>query len=365
MNIIVSSNTSWSILKFRLELIEALKYKHNLYVVSGSDEYDDELLIWAQRMKIEVLILKLNTRGHGLKEDFINYIKLTKFIKKNNINTVLSFTLKMNFYFCLCRLVRPIKFIPTLNGGYLFRDDNQSNLEKYKKWILVFLIEMTSKIIFVQKQSDKDLIQKLLGKSVNKIQVINGSGLTKEEFKKIPNMNTCNHTPIRFGFVGRLHPQKGIFDFITLAESFQKLGYPNKFFIFGVTGPWTTADVDVALKNVTENCTITLNEGDRRLIYDMFDVLIFNSSYAEGVPRTILEAAAKGKTVISKDAPYSNGLIKDGETGYIIKGDLCAYVEQFLVDVDLQRAKTLQSLVKEKYSFETVLNGYKKAIEDA
>ena len=42
-------------------------------------------------------------------------------------------------------------------------------------------------------------------------------------------------------------------------------------------------------------------------------------SYREGTPRTVLEAMAMGRPIITTDAPGCKETVKDGINGYIVK----------------------------------------------
>jgi glycosyltransferase involved in cell wall biosynthesis len=64
-------------------------------------------------------------------------------------------------------------------------------------------------------------------------------------------------------------------------------------------------------------------------------------SYREGTPRTLLEAAAMARPIITTDAPGCRGVVDDGQTGFLCQVrdalDLAAKMEQMLTLTPAQR----------------------------
>jgi glycosyltransferase involved in cell wall biosynthesis len=83
-------------------------------------------------------------------------------------------------------------------------------------------------------------------------------------------------------------------------------------------------------------------------------------SYREGTPRTVLEAMALGRAVITTDAPGCRGTVVDGENGLLVPvGDseaLYAAMRRFVEAPDLARKMGEASLrlVREKYDVNKV-----------
>ncbi len=62
-------------------------------------------------------------------------------------------------------------------------------------------------------------------------------------------------------------------------------------------------------------------------------------SYREGTPRTVLEAMAMGRAVITTDVPGCRGTVIDGETGFLVPhkdvDSLVVAMERFIKDEEL------------------------------
>ena len=83
-------------------------------------------------------------------------------------------------------------------------------------------------------------------------------------------------------------------------------------------------------------------------------------SYREGTPRTVLEAMAMGRPVITTDAPGCRETVVNGENGYLVDVQsveaLVGAMESFIDNPDLAAAMGLRSrqIVEDKYDVHKV-----------
>jgi len=71
-------------------------------------------------------------------------------------------------------------------------------------------------------------------------------------------------------------------------------------------------------------------------------VFVLPSYYREGLPRTLLEAMATGRALITTDLPGCREPVMEGRNGVLVPprdvDALCAAMEQFLIDPSLAAA---------------------------
>jgi glycosyltransferase involved in cell wall biosynthesis len=83
-------------------------------------------------------------------------------------------------------------------------------------------------------------------------------------------------------------------------------------------------------------------------------------SYREGTPRTVLEAMAMGRAVITTDAPGCRETVVDGDNGFLVPvksvNALVAAMEKFIQEPDLARrmGQRGRALAEEKYDVHKV-----------
>ena len=91
-------------------------------------------------------------------------------------------------------------------------------------------------------------------------------------------------------------------------------------------------------------------------------------SYREGTPRTVLEAMAMGRPIITTDAPGCRETVIDGYNGYLVPvkavEELAAAMERFIVNPELitKMGKASRQLVEEKFDVDAVNQSMLEAI---
>jgi glycosyltransferase involved in cell wall biosynthesis len=89
-------------------------------------------------------------------------------------------------------------------------------------------------------------------------------------------------------------------------------------------------------------------------------VYVLPSYYPEGTPRTILEAMAMGRPVITADAPGCRETVQEGKNGYLVPvmdaASLAQIMERFIEQPDLvqQMGQVSREIAVEKYDVRKV-----------
>ncbi|NOZ63941.1 MAG: glycosyltransferase family 4 protein [Caldiserica bacterium] len=187
---------------------------------------------------------------------------------------------------------------------------------KFQRWIDVKLARFTNKIIAVSR-AVKDFYVSL-GIPEDKIIVIY-NGLELEKFYpsfEAKKKNNWEGKPI-VGFVGRIHPQKGIKDLLEIGKEVCKTIRGVKFLVVG-EGPlknWLTKEVEK--RNLRNNFQILGKREDLPALYREMQILLL-PSYREGFPNVILEAMASGVPVVATDAGGVNEIVENSQTGFVV-----------------------------------------------
>ena len=203
---------------------------------------------------------------------------------------------------------RKIKFIAALTGlGSLFLARNVK--DKIIKFLLtIFLILGFKKKylrVIVQNKDDKDFVYKKLFCSITKIFIIRGSGVDIN-FHKV--QLEPSHPPIIISYVGRLIQDKGI-EF--LIEAFKLALKSNNNIKLLLVGSLDSNNIRPISKKYLEDSINNENNieyigevKDVREIWKISHIAILPSK-REGLPKSLLEAAAAGRAIISTDVPGS------------------------------------------------------------
>lgn len=324
MNIVLIGTAASSTLQFRSDLITAL-YRKNCKVYVFSSEYTSQELKRIEALGAISMTYILNRSGLNPAADFKSTYALSKEIKKIKPDIVFSYFSKPVIFGTLAAKIAGVpKVIGMLEGlGYTFTDQPEGLSKKIKliKGVQILLYKIVlpqlDTLIFLNPDDPKDLLDQYQIK-VKHTKVLGGIGLN------LTNYEYSNNYPkfITFIFVARLLAEKGIHDYISAAK-IVKNKYPDaKFIVLGAIDKEARGALrDSELKHLTENKIIEY-PGHVNNVAEWVaksSVFVLPSYYREGVPRSIQEAMAIGRAVITTDVPGCRETVVDGVNGFLVE----------------------------------------------
>jgi glycosyltransferase involved in cell wall biosynthesis len=261
---------------------------------------------------------------------------------------------------CICRV--PKRFALITGLGIAFTDDNKQSFSKIVNSLIKLLYKISfkcsSKIIF-QNKDDKNLFKslKIILKN-NNTAIINGSGVNLNDYIETPLPRKLN-----FLFIGRFLSSKGLREFVQAAKII-KLSNPQ--IEFSIAG-WTEHSEDSISKEeifewVEEEIINDLGYlDDVRPAISNASVFVL-PSYREGTPRSVLEAMAMGRPVITSDAPGCRETVINKFNGFLVpvrsSKDIVKAMNFYINNPDSIKVMGSHSLelVKEKYDVKIINN---------
>lgn len=147
--------------------------------------------------------------------------------------------------------------------------------------------------------------------------VIAGSGVDLDVFHPPVDARPSDR-PVTFLYAGRLMRQKGVATFVAAAG---RLGGRGRFLIAGYAEESSPDAVPVAQVErwAAEGIVEWLGaRTDMPALLREVDVVVLPTVYGEGVPRTLIEAAACGRALITTDAPGCRDVCRDGVNGTLV-----------------------------------------------
>lgn len=185
---------------------------------------------------------------------------------------------------------------------------------------------------------------------------INGSGVNLKLFTPQPNKVIRN----TFLLISRMIREKGVYEFVQAARLL-KVRYPEACFI--LVGPIDNNPGAITREEIAawEQEGVVRYEGvqsDIRTLLAKAEVYVLPTYYLEGVPRSILEALAMAKPVITTDWRGCRETVSHGINGFLIPPmDVLALanaMENFLIDSTLSIPFGLSSRQLAEYKFDVV-----------
>ncbi|MBQ6676461.1 MAG: glycosyltransferase family 4 protein, partial [Clostridia bacterium] len=144
---------------------------------------------------------------------------------------------------------------------------------------------------------------------------VNGSGVNLERFTP-----TRYPTGVGFFMLSRLLNGKGVREYLEAARAVKGKYPETRFCLLGKyeTNMQDAVPRDFVEEFVKDGTVERYDEtNDVRPYYGLCGVYVL-PSYREGTPRTVLEAMAMGRAVITTDTPGCRETVVDGENGFLV-----------------------------------------------
>lgn len=278
------------------------------------------------------------------------WLRLFKYLKKENPSLILSFNYHISFYL----------------SAFLFR----FNYKLFSRSLNTFSEEFKNRNSFKDKVKKHFLIwglkksHKVIAQSIGMMNDLIGFGVIKEKMVVINNpinplmigQNNINLKEDYILFVGRLSEQKGLHYLLAAVTEMQT---NTKLYIIG-DGVLKKELVNHVINLKLEQRVFFLGHKDNvKEYYQKAKCTVLSSLY-EGFPNVLVESIACGTPVVSFDCP--NGpreIIKDGVNGFLVKyldpKDLALKIDKALShEFDTEKLK----LSVEKFNSNTIAKKY-------
>lgn len=320
MKILVLSSLAYSLTNFRGALLRDLKANGHDVVAVAPDEnaaVERDLAAWG----IGLRIVPMARTGTNPLKDAALLSAYMRLMTAEKPDLVLAYTQKPIIYGGIAaRLLCVPRFFALMSGlGYVFSEDSKAR--KGLRWAVTRLYREAvrrSRGVFVFNADDRQEMIDLgiVTRRQNVIQVP-GSGIDLERFRLEP----LPRGRLRFLLVGRLMRDKGIYEFVEAARQL-KLDNPEvEFCVLGHYERDNPTGIDeVECARLARQYPVQFIPGtsDVRPYLASCSVFVLPSYYREGLPRTILEAMATGRPVITTDMPGCREPIIEGENGFLV-----------------------------------------------
>lgn len=252
----------------------------------------------------------------------LHYVRrVSTALRKERANVFIPYTIKPVAFGTLGgRLAGVRQIMPMVTGlGSAFIAEQPSLRTRLVRAAATGLYRLAFSLadtVYFQNSDDISDLRKLgaLGPST-RVAILAGSGVDIEQFCEQPLPETPADG-IRFLMVARLLADKGLREFAEAAR-IVKVRYPQV--QFALVGPPDTNPTAVPIEEVSSwhwiNHTPWMDDIRPALAACSVYVL---PSYREGTPRSVLEAMATGRAIVSTDAPGCREPVEDGLNGFLV-----------------------------------------------
>lgn len=211
--------------------------------------------------------------------------------------------------------------IPQINAmtglGYTFtgKSTRAQMLRFIVSAVLRFLLNRKNSTALVQNPDDQRTLENV-GIDPARIALIPGSGVDTDVLTPLPEPDG----PITVGFAGRLLTDKGIRALVAAHEILQTRGLDTRLLIAGEPDPANPASVSLQEAqrwNARPGITWLGHVEDITSLWRSSHIAAL-PSHREGLPKSLIEAAACGRPLIAANAPGSREIVIQNRTGLLV-----------------------------------------------
>ena len=315
---LVVASYSESIESFRGHLIAALQ-QHSIEVHVAAPGLDADSLVRARLEARGVIVHDLVMQRAGMNpvSDIMLVARLCRLMFLVKPSIWLGYTAKPVIYGAIGASLMgvPRRFALITGLGYAFTASRKGLSTWLVRWLYTLGLFGATKVFF-QNPDDENVFRKLeILRSATPSFVVNGSGVDLDEFKVAP----LPAGPPAFLMISRLLGDKGVREYAEAARRIRARHPGTRFLLVG----WIDENPDAISIEELNQWT---KDGSLEFLGKLTDVrpaiakctAYVLPSYREGTPRTVLEAMAMGRAVITTDAPGCRQTVRNGENGFLV-----------------------------------------------
>ena len=313
VKLVIFINTAWNFINFRARLIQELVgHGYEVIAVAPDDEYSSQL----PALGCRYIPLSMDIKGTHPGRDLLLLWRFFNLLRKERPDVYLGYTAKPNIYGSLAAHMMGVPVINNIAGlGAVFIKGGW--LHKLVKGLYRVALSRSRKVFF-QNEDDR---QMFVSSGLVRAEVTDrlpGSGIDLDKFSSIP-LESSGCRGMRFLLVARMLWDKGVGEYVEAARLVRQRHPDAEFCLLGFLDVQNPAAISRKQMDqwVAEGVVLYLGTAnDVRPHIAAADCVVL-PSYREGVPRTLLEAAAMGRPIIATDVVGCREVVDDGVNGYL------------------------------------------------
>ena len=348
MKFMLISPKNRTVYNFRGELIKDIINKGYEVIVTGPNLENVEKI---QNLGAKFIRVELDKESTGLFSNWKYYKSLVKIMKDEKPDIVLAYTIKPVIFGTLAakkaKINNSYSLITGLGQVYSFDANLKTKIIRFICGIAYKIIfKYNKRVIFQNKDDLEECVNRKYVKQ-EKCIVVDGSGVNLDKFSRtpLPNKNV-------FLMISRMIKTKGTIEYFKAAENVKKKYKDVEFLYLGKpenkNGYVKKEEIESFIQS---NIVKILNETDNvPEVISKSSVVVLPSYYREGIPRTLLEALAMGRPIITTNILGGKQGEKDGKNGFLVPiKDVNALAEKMIYMIE--HRVELERMSDESYKY--------------
>ena len=363
MKLLIVVNVDWFFLSHRLPVALAAQQKGwDVTIVTA----DTGQLKTIEAKGLRTVNLPMSRSGMNLLQELNTCWFLYKLYRRHQPDVVHHVAIKTILWGTLAaKFAKVHGVVNAISGlGGFFAEDNQSLLSKLLPSVLRFSHHQQNLLVIFQNQEDRQLYLNHHIIKDSQARMIKGSGVDLAEYGYTPEPQTGKMVVL---LTARMIVEKGVFVLTDAAERLRS-AYEDQleFWIAGGLDDHPGAITQAQLEAVCDGHYIQWlgRREDVKTLLQQCHIFAFPSYYMEGLPKSLIEACAIGRPIVTTHNIGCKDVVADGVNGYLVPvKDSQALAEKIklLIDhPDLRQQMGLASrkVAEQHFSLDTVIKDH-------
>lgn len=320
MKAVLFANTDWYLYNFRRSLALSLRRAgYDVLLISPAGSYGTKLRDLGLRWEP----LPMQRRSLNVFRELALLWYLVRLLRRERPTVVHGFTIKCAVYGSLAaRMAGVSARVNAVAGmGYVFTSTQWKArlLRPIVRVLLRLALGGKGARLILQNADDVELFKQAGLVDPGHIRLIRGSGVDCAQFADV-SAGTPGGERMRVLLACRLLWDKGVDEYVAASRQLRAQGRPIDAWLAGTSDPGNPAAIpESTVRRWVEEGVITWlgHVDDMPGLLGSVHVVVL-PSYREGLPRTLVEAAACGLPLITTDVPGCREVVCDGVDGLLI-----------------------------------------------
>lgn len=320
MKAVLFANTDWYLYNFRRALAMALREAgYDVLLISPPGPYGDKLRALGLRWEP----LPMERRSLNPLREMALLWHLVRLLRRERPILVHGFTIKCAVYGSLAARLAgvPARVNAVAGMGYVFTSSQMKArlLRPVVRALLRLALGGRNARLILQNADDVELFQRAGLVDPAHIRLVRGSGVDCGQFAGLTR-TASGDGRLRVLLASRLLWDKGVAEYVAAIRQLRAQGRAIHALLAGAPDPGNPAAVpESTIRGWVDKGLVTWlgHIDDMASLFASVDVMVL-PSYREGLPRTLVEAAACGLPLITTDVPGCREVVTDGVDGLLV-----------------------------------------------
>ena len=316
-----------------------------------------------EALGLKALELPINPTGMNLRQELRTFWFLYTLYIKNKDAVVHHVGLKNILWGGLAAKLTGVRgVVNAVSGlGAIFSGDKMGMTAKGILAVMRFANRRKSVKVIFQNQEDRNLFLQHGVVTEDQVAFIKGSGVDLNEFKYVPEPDS---ETLKVVFTARMVKEKGVIELIEAAERLRK-EYEGRL-EFWLCGRLAVNADAVSKEELESRCDGRYIkwldfQKDIKSILEQCHIMAFPSYYREGVPKSLIDACAVGRPIVTTNSIGCKDVVDDGVDGFLVPvRDSEALAEKLRIliedkDLRIRMGKAAREKAEQEFALEKVI----------